>query len=330
MLSVKSPSNLWISLVILLAVGSLSYSSLAESKPSWKDGGSTEGPKKGSGKGGGKNKTQPALPEITITEYPASLSVLEGEKSSFLISAISSDGQEITYQWSFNGQTIDGANASSFSIELTSISDQGDYSVSLNIVDVTKIAEASLNVEAEPAPAPAPELDIGISFHPMSQSVYIQESLTLNVSATGSGGLNYQWRKNGIELVGENLSHLYFDSLTIDDGALYDVIVSNETGSVASNVADITVKQLASIALSWDTPTAREDGSLLSPEEIDSYNVYISIEGDLNEEVINVPGTLNDINLDEVFRGTYQFAIATIDVFGGTGNRSEPVSIIIN
>jgi len=116
----------------------------------------------------------------------------------------------------------------------------------------------------------------------------------------------------------------------LNDSAQYDVVVSNEAGSVTSNSATLTVNPFASIALSWDTPTAREDGSALPLNEIDSYKVYISYEGDSFEDTLSVPASLNNIELADMPPGNYQLAIATTDSTGITGNKSETVTVIIN
>jgi len=327
MLSLQSFPNVKYSILLLL-ISLLSFGSIATAKPSWKDEGSTDQPTKGSGKGGGKNKTQTPVSDISITEHPISQSIMDGEQALFSVAANSSDGQEITFQWHFNGSQISGANSASFSINASNLSDQGEYSVSLSTTDVTKTTQASLYVEAIPEPEPV--VAVEVSLHPMSQAAYIQESITLNVSATGSGTLSYQWRKNGAALSGQIQSYLNFANLSLDDAAQYDVVISNEAGSVVSNIANVTVNPLASISLAWNTPSSRDDGSVLSIDEIDSYNIYISYDGDSYEETISIPATMNNVELSDMLRGNYQLAIATIDVEGITGSRSEAIQVTIN
>jgi len=325
MLSLQSFFHYKISVIFVL-IGLLSFGSLATAKPSWKDGSSTEQPSKGAGKGGKKNQTQPPVSDITITEHPTSLSILDGDSALFTVYASSSDGQEINYQWFFNGALIGGATTASYAIESSSFSDQGEYSVSLNTNDINKTTQASLSIKAAPEPVVAVE----ISLQPFSQAAYINESLTLNVSATGSGALSYQWRKNGTPLSGQISSHLNFASLRLEDNAQYDVIISNEVGSVFSNIATVTVNPLATISLTWDTPNSRDDGSVLNLDDIAGYNIYISYEGDSFEETISVPGSLKTVELSDMVRGNYQLTIATTDTTGTTGRRSEALEIIIN
>jgi Immunoglobulin domain len=327
MLSLRTYLNSDLS-VIFLIFCLFSFASAATAKPSWKDGGASEGTNKGSGKGGGKNKTSTQISDITITEHPGSLSLVSGDSAIFSVSANSSDGQEINYQWHLNGNVINGATTTSLLIESVSLSDQGEYSISLSTPDVTKTTQALLSVEAKPEPEPV--VAVEISLHPVSQSAYVQESLTLNVSATGSGTISYQWRKNGTPISGENQSYLAFSSLSVSDSAQYDVLVSNSTGSVVSRGATLTVNPFASIALAWETPAAREDGSLLELGDINNYKVYLSYEGGSLEEVITIPAELNYIELNDMPPGNYQFAIATTDTSGETGRRSENIELVIN
>ncbi len=312
-------------LILLLFIAFYSFGSIVSAKPAWKDGGSSDQPNASSGKGGGKPKTTTSISDITITDYPDSLSIISGEKATFTVSAMSSDEQEISYQWYFNGSVINNATTASFSIESVSVADQGEYSVSLSTADITKNAQASLLVEV----APDPVVAVAISMHPVSQAAYVQESLTFNVSATGSGVLNYQWRKNGVALSGQVNSHLSFQSLSLDDTAQYDVVITNEAGSVTSNSAMLTVQPWATIALDWDTPTFREDGSILELSEINSYKLYISYENEF-VDTISVSGTMNNFELHEMPPGTYQIAIATTDSAGLTGNKSETITLVIN
>jgi len=116
----------------------------------------------------------------------------------------------------------------------------------------------------------------------------------------------------------------------LNDSAQYDAIISNEAGSVTSKAATLTVNTFATIALTWSTPTARDDDSVLELNEIDSYNIYTSYDGDSIENIIKIPATQNNIEFNDMPPGNYQISIATTDTTGATGNRSEPVTFIIN
>ncbi len=91
-----------------------------------------------------------------------------------------------------------------------------------------------------PTPTPAPP---SITTQPANRTVPVGALAKFRVTATGAVTLNYQWRKNGVDIVGATRA-LYTTPATTeaDDGALFDVIVSNVAGSVTSNTATLRVR----------------------------------------------------------------------------------------
>lgn len=69
----------------------------------------------------------------------------------------------------------------------------------------------------------------------------------LKVAATGTPPLYYQWQKNGTNLLdgghvqGAATTNLTLSSVSDDDTANYNVVITNETGSVTSSVIIVTV-----------------------------------------------------------------------------------------
>jgi hypothetical protein len=90
-------------------------------------------------------------------------------------------------------------------------------------------------------PAPIMAIPPEITQHPASHSVLTRSRVTLSYTATGTGPLTNQWRRNGAPLAGETNPTLAFNSITLGDSGNYDVIVSNSAGSVTSQVAVVTV-----------------------------------------------------------------------------------------
>ncbi|MDX1451699.1 MAG: immunoglobulin domain-containing protein [Oleiphilaceae bacterium] len=172
-------------------------------------------------------------------------------------------------------------------------------------------------------------MDISISLQPQSQTVNETDDITLNVSASGSGTLSYQWRKDGTPIPNAIHSYLNLTSVTPLEAGNYDVIITNETGTVSSEIAVIDINPLANIALQWDIPNQREDGTPLLPEEIAEYRIYINYENETTTD-IRVPGSLSQVELESMIAGSYEFAIATIDVLGQEGRKSAPITLITN
>lgn len=112
--------------------------------------------------------------------------------------------------------------------------------------------------------APAPVAP-AISVPPQSQSVQAGVNVTFAVTATGTPPLNYQWRKNGVNLAGANIASLTLNSVRVSDSGRYSVVVWNPAGSLVSAPADLVV--LADPAngtppglLTYSSLPAKQDG----------------------------------------------------------------------
>lgn len=83
-----------------------------------------------------------------------------------------------------------------------------------------------------------------IARQPAAQRVTEGEGAQFNVEASGTLPLAYQWRKDGYPLEGATASALNLSAVTADDAGGYDVVVTNEVGSVTSVVAQLTVERI--------------------------------------------------------------------------------------
>ena len=72
---------------------------------------------------------------------------------------------------------------------------------------------------------------------------------TFSATATGSNPLTYQWQRNRTAISGAtSASYTTPAATTTDDGAQFQVVVSNSTGSATSNPATLTVSSTPSPA----------------------------------------------------------------------------------
>ena len=76
---------------------------------------------------------------------------------------------------------------------------------------------------------------------PMPQAIPIGSSAYFRVEAIGTGPLDFQWRKNGMDITGANDSTLTLNTVGIADSGAYTVIVHNSADSVTSAVAQLEV-----------------------------------------------------------------------------------------
>ena len=87
-----------------------------------------------------------------------------------------------------------------------------------------------------------------ISTQPTNQTVCLSSSATFNVDAGVTSNPTYQWRKNGIGIVGANSSNFTIPSVVIGDADVYDVIVSSTNAGCNTPIFSATV------TLTIDTP----------------------------------------------------------------------------
>ena len=80
-----------------------------------------------------------------------------------------------------------------------------------------------------------------ITAQPQSQAVSVGQNVTLSVSATGSGTLSYQWKKNGSNISGATSANYSISGVNSSDAGSYTVAVSNLAGEVTSAVATLSV-----------------------------------------------------------------------------------------
>lgn len=99
-----------------------------------------------------------------------------------------------------------------------------------------------------------------ITTQPANATVTVGQPATFSVGATGASPLMYQWRKNGANISGAAGSSYTTPATTSgDNGAMFDVVVSNANGSMTSSAAVLTVTAagvtLQSIAVTPASPS---------------------------------------------------------------------------
>ena len=92
---------------------------------------------------------------------------------------------------------------------------------------VTSSVVVVLNVVFPPA----------ITSQPAGLLASIGGSASFSVTASGTPVLQYQWRLNGTNLVGQTATNLNLTNLQATNGGNYTVVVTNNYGSATSHVA---------------------------------------------------------------------------------------------
>jgi hypothetical protein len=82
-----------------------------------------------------------------------------------------------------------------------------------------------------------------------NQVVLAGKTVVLNISASGSGTLQYQWRHNGTNVPGATSAKLTLKNVTASQTGGYAVTISNAAGTTNSNPAELTVVSTPAAAL---------------------------------------------------------------------------------
>jgi hypothetical protein len=152
-------------------------------------------------------------PQLTAQPQPAT--VCEGQS---VVLSVGAQGTALTYQWRRNGQNIPGATQATYQFVAT-LSDAGIYDVVVsNACGSVTSDTVRVTVKERPRITQQP---------PASLTVCVGQSVTLRVTATGTG-LRYQWRRNGTPIPGATQSSYTIAAVQPADSGIYDVIVSGE------------------------------------------------------------------------------------------------------
>ena len=165
-----------------------------------------------------------------ITTQPQSQTVLAGSNVVFTVSATGNPAP--VYQWQHNGTNLLGATDVTLTISNAQPADSGSYQVWVtNTVGSIYSQSATLPVFAPPA----------ITVNPLSQSVSQGSNVTLQVTATGTAPLAYQWYFNTLPLSAATGASLALTNVDPTQAGTYQVIVTNSVGQAISQSAYLTV-----------------------------------------------------------------------------------------
>jgi hypothetical protein len=177
-----------------------------------------------------------------ITTQPANKTVSAGQTAAFSVVATGTPAP--SYQWRKNSADISGATAASYTTPAAASTDNGakfDVVVSNSAGNVTSTA-ATLTVNAATAAKPA------ITTQPSNRTITVGQTATFTVVATGTPAPSYQWRKNSTNIGGATAaSYTIPAAASTDNGAKFDVVVSNSAGNVTSTAATLTVNAVTAV-----------------------------------------------------------------------------------
>jgi len=184
--------------------------------------------------GNSAEKNESTSSTAVITSQPASSTVNSGQTAKFSVTATGAGS--LSYQWQMNAVNIAGASASTYTTPANSAGDNGstfDVVVSDTAGSTTSNAATLTVVDSVPP---------SLAEQPQNQSVTIGQAATFSVTAIGTSTLSYQWQMNSINIAGATASSYTTPATSAaDDGATFDVVVTNTAGSATSTSATLTV-----------------------------------------------------------------------------------------
>ena len=178
----------------------------------------------------------------SITSQPVSVNVFAGSPASFQVTATGTP--PLTYQWKKNDINIPNATQSVFSLASAKITDAGTYQV---IVSNRAGSVTSNPVQLTIVSAIKPS----IIQEPKSLFLFTGFSASLQVTATGTPPLTYQWKKNNINIPNATQSVFSLASAKNTDAGTYQVIVSNGAGSVTSKSVQLKFGLFGIVQIKW-------------------------------------------------------------------------------
>ncbi len=258
-----------------------------------------------------------------ITTQPLTQPVAVG--GSVTLGTVHTGTPAFTYQWQKNNVNIPGAtNATLVLTNAQTATTTGTYRVIIkNAVGTATSIGAKITVQTPPS----------ITKHPVSQTRYEHDRVTLSVTASGSATLKYQWRRNLTNLPATNASAktatLILPEVLAADAGSYDCVVTNAVGSATSNPAVLTITPVPAPQLSYFAPTKGVPGDRVELQGANlSWAKRVLFNGkaaafvvkSLSELRVTVPtgATTGQITI-ETWGGTITTASLTPSVFTVTG-----------
>ena len=165
-----------------------------------------------------------------ITVQPTNQTVIVGSNTSFFVSVAGT--LPLKYQWRTNGVNLPGATNSVCTIINTTTNAARSYTVVVtNAAGSVTSSGAVLTVLVPPA----------FTSQPTNRTVKVGSNAVFNATATGTGPLFYQWRKDGGDIANATNNVYSLVGVQTNDTGVYSLLVSNMAGVKTSSNATLTV-----------------------------------------------------------------------------------------
>jgi hypothetical protein len=165
-----------------------------------------------------------------LKSQPVGATINQGQNATF--SVVVEGTGPFTYQWKKDGVALNGATAATLRLVNVSVAQAGSYSVAVaNTQDSTTSSAAVLTVNTP----------LTLASNPTSRTAAIADTLApaFSVTATAASGvtLTYQWRKDGVNILGATRATLGLTAIKATDFGTYSVTITSPTGTLTSTGA---------------------------------------------------------------------------------------------
>jgi subtilisin family serine protease len=228
----------------------------------------------------------------------------------------------------------DEANGSSFEPSLAASGrDVAFYSSATNLVanDNNSASDVFIHQCLTPFSSPV------VVFQPEDQIVAPGDDATFVATSSGSPPPSYQWRKDGQDIDNATNEAHTVENANFPDAGLYDVVITNEIGSVVSAPAMLTVDATVPVAFQVFEVQVAGNGielrwSVLDGFEVEGYNVYratgaTSALQRLNRDDLLPPDAGRYFDNDVVPSEEYRYAIGAVTSTGELLSRTRSIRI---
>jgi alpha-tubulin suppressor-like RCC1 family protein len=259
-----------------------------------------------------------------VTPYTINRFVAAGE-SAFLRAPVIG-ASPLSYAWQFNGTNLPGATNAVLALSQVQFSQAGIYAVTVSNVYGTTLIGMHLGVGS-----------LLLTTQPQSQAPVLGSTAVLQVGAAGLGPFTYQWRFNGLNLIGETNAMLVLSAVQLSQSGSYDVVVSNGLQSMTSVPASLSVTMVAQ----WEYYGGTTPGlppnltNVVSISQSDSHGLALKADGtvaawgDNWAGQTNVPTDLADI-VAVAAGGVHSLALkanGTVVAWGGYYYSQGPTNV---
>jgi hypothetical protein len=165
-----------------------------------------------------------------ITTQPADSDLVATFDGQLSVSATGT--APLRYQWQFNGDNIPDGTGSTLNLVDVLPENAGEYSVLVYNTAGCVLSSNALVQVLIPA---------SIVLQPQPLSVRLGSNAVFSVQTASTSPVSFQWRFNGVPLVGQTSATLTIVNVQAENDGLYDVIVTDEVASIVSDSARLKV-----------------------------------------------------------------------------------------